>query len=113
MAELASKKCVPCQIGAPVLSKEKAEELLKRVSGWAFIENAKKIQKTFEFRDFAAAMKFLNKAAEIAEKEGHHPDFFVSYNKITFTLFTHKINGLHENDFILAAKMDKIKKDND
>lgn len=109
MAELAKKKCVPCQIGAPVLSRQQAEEFLKQVSGWSLSEDAKKISKTFEFRDFVSAMKFLNKVAELAEKEGHHPDFCVSYSKITFTLFTHKINGLQENDFILAAKIGKIK----
>ena len=106
---LVQKKCIPCQGGIPPLSEVAAKKFLEQVDGWELVENVKKIQKKFEFKNFVESMEFINKVAEIAEQEGHHPDIFVSYNFVTITIFTHKINGLHENDFILAAKIGQIK----
>ncbi|HLD59155.1 MAG TPA: 4a-hydroxytetrahydrobiopterin dehydratase [archaeon] len=110
MPELSEKKCVPCSIGASPLSAKEAKKFLLEITGWELIENAKKIRKEFKFVDFMEAMNFVNSIAAVAESEGHHPDFSVSYNKVIVTIFTHKIGGLHENDFILAAKIDKIRK---
>ncbi len=108
MTRLLSQHCVPCQVGAPALPKKKARLLLKQIKQWKLVEHGKKIQKQFEFRDFKTAMRFVNQVAYVAEKQGHHPDIFVSWNKLTISTFTHKIGGLHQNDFILAAKIDQI-----
>ncbi len=92
------------------MKKEKAQDMLKNLNGWELVENAGKIEKKYKFANFVEAMAFINKVAEIAEQEGHHPDIFVSYSRVTITLFTHKINGLHMNDFIVAAKIDALEK---
>lgn len=105
--DLIKKKCVPCEAETPPLDENKVNELLKQVSGWS-VENGH-LYKKFKFKDFVEAMKFLNSAAGIAEQEGHHPDFCVHYNKVEIEIWTHAINGLSENDFILAAKIDNLK----
>lgn len=107
MAKLEDKKCVPCQVGGIPLIKSEIEDYLKDVHGWKNIDD-KKIEKELKFKDFVKAMEFANKITEIAEEEGHHPTLTVSWGKVIVSLFTHKINGLHENDFIMAAKIDKI-----
>lgn len=108
--KLADKKCVPCQGGEPVLKKgEIAKYLSELNSGWKAKSQPDKIVKDFEFKDFKEAVAFLNKVAELAETEGHHPDILLhSYKKVRVELWTHKIGGLHKNDFILAAKIDKL-----
>ncbi len=106
--QLSQKKCVACEGGIPPMEKEKAEDFLKQVQEWSLAENNKKISKNFEFRNFEEAMVFINLVAALAEEEQHHPDIFVSYNKVRIDIWTHKINGLHENDFILAAKIDEL-----
>ena len=103
--ELVQKKCVPCESGTPPLDEEKASELLNQVSEWSLKEGH--LYKKFKFKNFIETMKFINSVAEIAESEGHHPDFGVHYNKVEIEIWTHAINGLSENDFILAAKIDK------
>jgi len=104
---LLAKKCVPCEGGTAPLSAEAAKKLLAEVSGWVLLGDA--IGKEFEFKDFKEAMGFVNKVADIAEAEGHHPDIAVrSYNKVRLELSTHAIGGLSENDFILAAKINAI-----
>lgn len=109
MADLTSKNCVPCEGGVPPLGSEEVEELLTEVRGWDLLEGAQpKIEKEFKFDDFEEAMQFVNKVAELAEEEGHHPDIEISYNVVTIQLYTHAIDGLHENDFILAAKVDDL-----
>ncbi len=108
MTGLASKKCIPCQAGMPPMKREEAEKKIMETGGWLLSEDAKKISKEYKFRDFKEAMKFINKAAELAEQEGQHPDMCVSYNKVRIDIWTHKIKGLHENDFILAAKINKF-----
>ncbi|HEY4514443.1 MAG TPA: 4a-hydroxytetrahydrobiopterin dehydratase [Candidatus Paceibacterota bacterium] len=106
--DLAQKKCVPCEAGSPPLSRSSAEALLLQITGWNLSVEAKKISKTFKFKNFREAISFANAVAEIAEKEGHHPDLFVSWGKVKVELTTHSIGGLSENDFILAAKINKI-----
>src|SRR3989338_763504 len=106
--DLAQKKCVPCEAGSPTLSRSSAEALLVQITGWNLSVEAKKISKTFKFKNFKQAISFANAVAEIAETEGHHPDLFISWGKVKVELTTHSIGGLSENDFILAAKIDKI-----
>ncbi len=101
---LLSKKCVPCEGGAPPLSKEQVATYLNLISNWQ-VDARGHLSRQFKFKNFLAAMEFVNKVAALAEKEGHHPDFTVHYNKVDFEIWTHAINGLSENDFILAAKI--------
>lgn len=103
---LTKKKCIPCEAGTPPLEEEKIAELLKQISGWILKDGH--LFKKFKFKNFVEAMKFINSVADVAESEGHHPDFCVHYNKVEIEIWTHAINGLSENDFILAAKIDKI-----
>ncbi len=103
---LSEQKCEPCQIGTPPLSREEARELLKQTPEWTLREGA--IERGFEFKDFRAAIAFVNDVAEVAEQEGHHPDISISYNRVRLELSTHKIKGLSKNDFILASKIDRI-----
>ena len=105
--DLTKKKCVPCEAGTPMLNTDKINELLKEIPTWALKEGH--LFKKFRFTDFIEAMKFVNSVAGIAENEGHHPDFSVHYSKVEVEIWTHAINGLSENDFILAAKIDEIK----
>ncbi len=104
--DLTQKKCIPCEAGTPPLEESKVNELLKEVPTWS-LKNGY-LYKKFKFKNFVEAMKFVNSIAEIAKQEGHHPDFCVHYNKVEIELWTHAINGLSENDFIVAAKMDKL-----
>jgi 4a-hydroxytetrahydrobiopterin dehydratase len=106
MMGLAEQKCEPCQLGTPPLSKEEAKAMVKDTPQWALSED--RIEREFEFADFRGSIDFVNKVAEVAEEEGHHPDIFISYKKVTLVLSTHKIGGLSKNDFILASKIDRI-----
>ncbi len=109
MSDLTDKKCVPCEGGVPPLKSEEVEELLTEVNEWEFLDQKPpKIKKEFKFKDFDGSMNFVNGVAEIAESEGHHPNISINYNKVTVVLYTHAIDGLHENDFILAAKIDQL-----
>lgn len=105
---LTQMKCVPCEGGTPPLASDKVRELRKQLNqDWRVVDN-KKIKRDLKFIDFKKAMAFVNRVAGIAENEGHHPDIFVSYNKVGLELSTHAVDGLSENDFILAAKLDKL-----
>ena len=104
--ELNKKECVPCRGGIPPLKRNKVKEYLANLKGWELIDD--KIRKVFTFKNYKETIKFVNKVANIAEKEGHHPDMCIYYGKVDVILWTHKIKGLHENDFIMAAKIDKI-----
>ena len=112
---LVQKKCIPCKIGTPPMGIKQVKQMIEKINDWNFIEdNIKgmliyKIQKDLKFKDFKEAMGFVNKVADIAEAEGHHPNIFISYNKVRLTLWTHASSGLTENDFILAAKIDQAK----
>jgi 4a-hydroxytetrahydrobiopterin dehydratase len=104
--ELSRKKCVPCEGGVPPLTPEEVVDYMERVDpGWHL--GGKRIAREFTLKDFKAAMGLINKVAVIAEREGHHPDIHLErWNHVRFVLYTHAIGGLHENDFILAAKID-------
>ncbi len=107
--ELHNKHCVPCEGDVPAFSKTQNLDFLQRVNEWQLVED-KAIEKIILFKDFRQAIDFINKVAEIAEAEGHHPDIFLfGYNKVKLSVSTHAIGGLSENDFILASKIDLIK----
>lgn len=106
--DLTRKKCVPCDGGVPSLTKDDIQQFLPHVPGWEVIEN-KKIRRVFVLNDFKDAMAFVNKVAEIANTEDHHPDITINYKKVTLELSTHAIGSLSENDFIIAAKINEIK----
>lgn len=106
--ELHNKHCVPCEGDAPAFSKEQSLDYIQKVNEWQLVEE-KAIEKIILFRDFKQAIAFVDKVAEIAESEGHHPDIFIfGYNKVKLVISTHAIGGLSENDFILASKIDRI-----
>ncbi len=107
LAGLLSAKCVACEGGAQPFSSEQVSSFLKMVPTWS-LNGAGHLCKQFKLKDFVAAMDFLNKVAQLAEGEGHHPDFSVHYNKVDFEIWTHAVKGLTENDFILAAKIDGL-----
>lgn len=109
MSELASKKCVPCKGGVSPLKGEALLTLQKQVEGWDVVEEHH-LSKTFKFPDFRKALDFVNKVGEIAEQEGHHPAITLTWGKVEIKIYTHKINGLTESDFILAAKIDTLNK---
>jgi len=105
--DLLKSKCVACEgKGILPINRKEAEEYLAQVEGWTLSEDAKHIVKVYKFKDFIGAINFVNKVAEIAESEGHHPDIKINYNKVTLDLWTHAIGGLFKNDFIVAAKVD-------
>ena len=104
--QLAAKTCVPCRGGIPPLTPEQARRYLAAVPGWTLSPDATRISRAFTFKDFREAMAFVNRIAEIAEAEQHHPDIVIHWNKVELLLWTHSIGGLHENDFVMAAKID-------
>ena len=98
---------MPCEGGIPPLNVKKENEYFKQ--GWSLIrEGIHRIKKEFSFDDFMEAMNFVNKIAELAEEEGHHPDIYIYYNKVVLELHTHAIKGLHLNDFVMAAKINEL-----
>jgi len=109
MSELASKKCIPCKGGAPPLKGGELRILQGQVEGWNIIEEHH-LLKTFKFPDFRKSLDFVNQVGEIAEEQGHHPVITFTWGKVEITIYTHKINGLTESDFIMAAKIDTVNK---
>jgi len=109
--DLLSKKCIPCEGNVKPFTLGQINEYKLQISNeWLIVEdkNIFRIKKRFKFADFKAAIGFVNKVAALAESEGHHPNIFVFYNRVDIELYTHVIKGLHENDFIMAAKIDNI-----
>lgn len=106
--DLTKKTCVACEGGIPSMNEEEIATYIKEVSEWEVAADNKKIPRELKFKDFVEAIAFINKVADLAESEGHHPDINVSYNKVRIELWTHAINGLSENDFILASKIDRL-----
>jgi 4a-hydroxytetrahydrobiopterin dehydratase len=105
---LTGKVCTPCQGGIPPLTRAEAENLLRQTPKWDLTDEATWIRRSFAFKDFAGALAFVNAVGALAEAEGHHPDIAFGWGYADISLQTHKIKGLHENDFILAAKIDKV-----
>ncbi|RUL87270.1 4a-hydroxytetrahydrobiopterin dehydratase [Tautonia sociabilis] len=107
--QLSQKKCAPCEGGVPPLSAQEARDLVAQVEGWVISDDGKRIRREWTAKHFKAAMEFLNRVAELAEEDGHHPDLHLSgYRHVTIELTTHAIGGLSENDFILAAKINRL-----
>ncbi len=108
MTELAQKTCVPCRGGTPPLTAEEIKPLADQVPGWEVVENHH-LEKSYRFEDFKSALDFVNRVGELAEEQGHHPDLYLAWGKVDITTWTHKIDGLSESDFILAAKINGVK----
>jgi len=108
MTDLAQKSCTPCRGGVPPLEPEAARGLLASVPGWELADDARLIRRSYRFRDFREALAFVGHVGALAEAEGHHPDVSFGWGYATVSLQTKKIKGLHENDFILAAKIDQL-----
>ena len=111
MSDLLKKKCVPCEGGAIPFDISEIHKYQKKVDGWSIIKNSKDIfflEKNFTFKNFKESQKFVNNVGVISEEEGHHPDIFFGWGYAKINITTHAIKGLSENDFILAAKIDKI-----
>lgn len=107
--DLPKKKCIPCEKkSTPPLAGQQLQDYLDEVHHWALSPDAKKIYREFKFKDFVQTMAFVDRVADVAEEEGHHPDIHIFYNKVTFELWTHAIGGLSENDFIMASKIDML-----
>ena len=106
MPRLSDSVCVACQIGAPKVTKVEASQLLAEIPDWQIvsINNILQLERQYQFKNFKDALAFTNKVGELAENEGHHPELITEWGKVTVKWWTHKIKGLHKNDFICAAK---------
>ena len=107
MSELSGKTCVPCRGGVPPLRGEEIQPLIEQVPEWRVVDEHH-LEKEYSFSDFQTALDFVNRAGSIAEEQGHHPDIYLSWGKAGVKIWTHKIDGLTESDFILAAKIDEV-----
>ena len=111
MSNLVSSSCEACRIDAPSVSHDEASELIKEIEGWHLIDDGvKKLKKEFSFSNYPDSVDFSNKVADMSEQENHHPQIILEWGKVTVIWWSHKIKGLHKNDFICAAKTDKISK---
>jgi 4a-hydroxytetrahydrobiopterin dehydratase len=108
MTGLTEKTCVPCRGGVPPLAEDDAERFLAQTPGWELRDQAKRIERTYKFKNFREALGFVDGVGALAEEEGHHPDITFGWGYATIALHTHKIKGLHENDFIMAAKINAL-----
>lgn len=108
MTELTTIRCVGCEGGIPALNKDEVKALMPQIPEWKVSEDGKSISRNFSFKDFYHTMAFVNALAFVANQENHHPDLEVGYNYCRIKFFTHAVNGLTQNDFICAAKIDKI-----
>ena len=107
MSELAERQCVPCRGGVPPLQGDELKALAAQLAGWEVIDGHH-LQRTYKFKDFREALAFVNRVGELAEEQGHHPDICFGWGKAEISIWTHKIDGLTESDFVLAAKIDKL-----
>src|SRR3954469_3081207 len=107
-SSLVAKSCTPCRGGIPPLTSEEVATHQRQTPEWSVEDEARRIERTFKFKNFAGAFAFVEKAADLAEAEGHHPDISFGWGYATVSLQTKKIKGLHENDFIMAAKLDQF-----
>ena len=108
MSDLAKKTCIPCKGGVPPLKGTKLDDLLKKLKNdWKIIKEHH-LEKEYSFKNFKEALSFTIKVGELAENQGHHPDIFLSWGKVKLTIWTHKIDGLTESDFVLAAKISEV-----
>ena len=110
MSDLDQMKCVACRAGEPTVTDDEIKALHPQIPGWEIkeVDGVKRLERVFKFKNFAQALEFTNKVGAIAEEEDHHPLIITEWGRVTLQLWTHKIGGLHKNDFIMAAKSDKI-----
>ena len=108
MTALAEKDCVPCKGGVPPLKGDELANMSAQLNGGWQVVNEHHLEKEYKFKDFRQALDFTNKVGELAEAQGHHPDIYLAWGKVKLTVWTHKIDGLTESDFVLAAKADKL-----
>lgn len=108
MSDLAKKMCIPCKGGVPPLKGRELSELLDELGGGWRLVDEHHLEKEYRFRDFGEALAFTNRVGEVAEAQGHHPDIYLSWGKVRLAMWTHKIDGLTESDFIFAAKADGV-----
>jgi len=106
--DLSAKTCVPCRGGIPPLTKAEAERYLRETPGWMLADEGRGIERSFKFRNFKEALEFVGKVGELSERQGHHPDVSFGWGWAKVSWQTKKIKGLHENDFIMAAKTDQL-----
>jgi len=109
--DLVEKSCVPCRGGIAPLEESAAQQLLASTPGWQLLEGATKLSYDFKMVDFTSSLSLVNKIGELAENEGHHPDITFGWGYCNVLLYTHKIKGLHQNDFIMAAKINELATD--
>lgn len=107
MTELAAKQCVPCRGGVPPLKGAELAALHQQLPSWKVVDEHH-LEKSFSFPDFVQALAFTNRVGQLAEEQGHHPDIYLTWGRVDIKIWTHKIDGLTESDFILAAKIDKL-----
>ncbi len=109
MPGLSKKSCVPCSGGVPALRGEQIKPFIDQLSGWDVVDEHH-LARNYTFPDFVSALQFVNAIGDVAEAEGHHPDIHLTWGKVGVQIFTHKVDGLTESDFILAAKIDELPK---
>ena len=107
MSELAERQCVPCRGGMPPMKGDEITEMSSQLPDWQVV-NEHHLQRNYRFKDFRETLDFVNRVGELAEEQGHHPDICFGWGKADITIWTHKIDGLTESDFVLAAKIDKV-----
>ena len=108
MSELAELECVPCKGGVPPLQGRELADLAARLGGEWHVVEGHHLEKEYRFKNFREALEFTNRVGELAEQQGHHPDIYLAWGRVRLTVYTHKIDGLHESDFVLAAKADQL-----
>ena len=109
MPELAEKTCIPCRGGVPPLTADQIKPLAQQLPSWDVVEEHH-LERTYQFKNFRDALDFTNQVGELAEQQGHHPDIYLAWGKVGIRLWTHKIDGLTESDFIMAAKIESLNK---
>jgi 4a-hydroxytetrahydrobiopterin dehydratase len=112
MSSLAGERCVACRHGAPQVTDAEVAELRPQVPDWRIVEHdgVRRLERVFEFPDFASALAFTNRVGALADEEGHHPALLTEWGRVTVTWWTHAIRGLHRNDFVMAAKTDALRR---
>jgi 4a-hydroxytetrahydrobiopterin dehydratase len=110
MSSLRESSCVACRADAPTVTPDELAQLLPEIPDWTLeeVDGVPRLTRVFSFRDFASALEFTNRVAELAESEGHHPALLTEWGRTTVSWWTHKIRGLHRNDFVMAAKTDAV-----
>ena len=110
MAQLTGEKCIACRADSPRVTEAEVRDLKPQIPEWALLERdgVQRLERGFRFKNFADALAFTNRIGTLAEEEGHHPAILTEWGRVTATLWTHKIRGLHRNDFIMAAKIDSL-----